>query len=110
MTSHGRLTAFGNQLIDVHRWLREEFAMLRDDVDASLAGGAGLRELRTHCLTFRSALNRHHHGADAPAFTAVAEQFPELRTILEVSGLNALEAPGWDRSPPAFLHGEAAED
>jgi hypothetical protein len=34
----GRLTALGNQLIEIHLWLREELAGLRVDVDAFLAG------------------------------------------------------------------------
>jgi hypothetical protein len=29
-----RLTAFGNQLIEVHIWLREQLEDLRDNVDA----------------------------------------------------------------------------
>ncbi|WP_406859157.1 hemerythrin domain-containing protein [Streptomyces sp. HUAS MG47] len=83
MTSHGRLTAFGHQLIEVHLWLREELAALRQDVDAYLAGGTRVRELRTHCLTFCSALDRHHNGENDFAFVKVAEQFPELRPVLE---------------------------
>lgn len=82
-TSHGRLTAFGNQLIEVHLWLREELAALRQDVDAYLAGGTRVRDLRTHCLTFCSALDRHHNGENDFAFTKIAEQFPELSPVLE---------------------------
>jgi hypothetical protein len=81
--SHGRLTAFGNQLIEVHLWLREELAALRQDVDAYLAGGTRVRELRTHCLTFCSALDRHHNGENDLAFVKVAEQFPELGPVLD---------------------------
>ncbi len=52
-----RLAAFGNQLIEIHIWLREELALLREDVDAYLDGRGGRpRELRAHCLTFCSAL------------------------------------------------------
>jgi Hemerythrin HHE cation binding domain len=151
--SHERLAAFGNQLIDVHLWLREELAALRETID----GGGPRRDLRAHCLSFCSALTRHHAGEDDGAFPALAGQFPELRPVLEelrrdhrlvedslerlrtlvsgldgdrdpvvvrreldtlaaliethfvyeekriVSALNALNVPGWDRSPPAFL-------
>ncbi|MFD1540893.1 hemerythrin domain-containing protein [Nonomuraea guangzhouensis] len=83
MTSNERLAAFGNQLIEVHLWLREELAELREDIDAYFAGGPRLRELRAHCLTFCSALTRHHTGEDDLAFPEVAEQFPELRPVLE---------------------------
>ncbi|WP_245646733.1 hemerythrin domain-containing protein [Microtetraspora niveoalba] len=164
MKSDDRLLAFGNQLIEVHLWLREELAELREGVDAYFAGGARLRELRTHCLTFCSALTRHHTGEDDGAFPQVAERFPELRPVLEelrrdhrlvddslrrlevlvaeldqetdpaevrrevdslaalmethfvyeekriVSALNALNVPGWDRSTPAFLLTDDAED
>ncbi|MDP9869631.1 MULTISPECIES: hemerythrin domain-containing protein [Streptosporangium] len=79
-----RLTAFGTQLIDIHLWLREELARLREDVDSYLDGRGGRpRELRAHCLTFCSALSRHHSGEDGGAFPVLAEQFPELRPVLE---------------------------
>ncbi|MDF5758023.1 hemerythrin domain-containing protein [Spongiactinospora sp. TRM90649] len=81
-TSRERLTAFGNQLIEVHIWLREELAALREDADAYLAGGARLRELRAHCVTFCTALTRHHTGEDDHAFPRIAERFPELRPVL----------------------------
>lgn len=84
---NGRLTAFGNQLIEVHLWLREELARLREDVDSYLDDrGERPRELRAHCLTFCSALNRHHTGEDDGAFPILAEQFPELRPVLEELG------------------------
>jgi hypothetical protein len=82
-TPGGRLAAFGNQLIEVHLWLREELAALREDTDAYLAGGARLRDLRAHCLIFCSALSRHHNGEDDSAFPKIAEQFPGLRPVLE---------------------------
>jgi hemerythrin-like domain-containing protein len=84
---NGRLTAFGNQLIEVHIWLREELARLREDVDSYLDGrNERPRELRAHCLTFCSALSRHHTGEDDGAFPVLVEQFPELRPVLEELG------------------------
>jgi hemerythrin-like domain-containing protein len=82
-TPDGRLAGFGNQLIEVHLWLREELAALRENTDAYLAGGPRPRDLRAHCLTFCSALNRHHTGEDDAAFPELAEQFPGLRPVLE---------------------------
>ncbi|MFD3524421.1 hemerythrin domain-containing protein [Streptomyces sp. NPDC058653] len=80
----GRLAAFGNQLIDVHIWLREELARLRDDVDDHLAGGGERpRELRAHCLAFCSALTRHHTAEDEGVFPALARHSPELAPVLE---------------------------
>lgn len=80
----GRLAAFGNQLIEVHLWLREELARLREAVDVYLDGGGDRpRDLRAHCLTFCSAVDRHHTGEDGGAFPVLAERFPELRPVLE---------------------------
>lgn len=79
-----RLAAFGNQLIDVHIWLREELARLQDDVDGYLAGdGERSRELQAHCLAFCSALTRHHTAEDDGVFPELARRFPELAPVLE---------------------------
>ncbi|NRQ40702.1 hemerythrin domain-containing protein [Nonomuraea sp. NN258] len=79
-----RLKAFGNQLVNVHLWLRDELADLRENVEAYLSGdGPRPRELRAHCLTFCSAITRHHVGEDETAFRALAEEFPELHPVLE---------------------------
>ncbi|MBB5854940.1 hemerythrin domain-containing protein [Amycolatopsis umgeniensis] len=81
---NGRLTAFGNQLVQVHNWLRKELARLHDDLGSVADGRAErLRDLRAHCLTFCSALTRHHTGEDGGAFLVLAEKFPELRPVLE---------------------------
>ncbi|WP_238450008.1 hemerythrin domain-containing protein [Micromonospora sp. 4G55] len=74
-----RLTALGNQLIEIHLWLREELAALRAGLDSP----TGPRDLRAHCLTFCSALTRHHTGEDGGAFRVLAEQAPQLRPVLD---------------------------
>lgn len=116
--SNGRLTAFGDQLVQVHNWLRKELARLHDDLGSVAAGRAErLRDLRAHCLTFCSALTRHHTGEDGGAFLVLAEKFPELRPVLEelahdhdvVTGiLERLEelvgAVGPESSPAEILH------
>ncbi|MFJ8913192.1 hemerythrin domain-containing protein [Amycolatopsis sp. NPDC102389] len=82
--TNGRLTAFGNQLVQVHNWLRKELALLHDDLGSVAEGRAErLRDLRAHCLTFCSALTRHHTGEDGGAFLVLADKFPELRPSLE---------------------------
>ncbi|GAB3478115.1 hemerythrin domain-containing protein [Nocardiopsis coralliicola] len=80
--SNGRVEAFGHQLLDVHNWLRDELAAVRSGA-ADYRSGAPLRELRTHCATFCSALNRHHRGEDATAFGALAAHFPELGPVID---------------------------
>lgn len=74
----GRLAAFGNQLVEVHLWLREE-------LDRLVEGDAGAgRDLRAHCLAFCTALERHHVGEDTQGFPAVERDFPELGPTLEL--------------------------
>ncbi|WP_405142435.1 hemerythrin domain-containing protein [Sphaerisporangium sp. NBC_01403] len=71
-------------MIEVHLWLREELARLRENVDSYLDGhGERPRELRAHCLAFCSALTRHHTGEDDGGFPVLAERFPALRPVLE---------------------------
>jgi hypothetical protein len=73
----GRITALGNQLVDIHIRLREELERLRD------GHRARPRDLRTHCLAFCSALRRHHGAEDGGAFPALAARFPALRPVLD---------------------------
>ncbi|WP_440088700.1 hemerythrin domain-containing protein [Streptosporangium sp. LJ11] len=78
-----RLTAMGTQLLEVHIWLREMLEDLQDSVDDYFDGkGLPPRDLRAHCLSFCTALTRHHTGEDRGAFPAIAEEFPELRKVL----------------------------
>ncbi|NUT36707.1 MAG: hemerythrin domain-containing protein [Hamadaea sp.] len=77
-----RLIAFGTQLLDIHARLREQLDQIMDAAHDD--PGAGIPpELLTHCLTFCSALDRHHTGEDAHAFPALAAEFPELEPVLE---------------------------
>ncbi|MFF7777625.1 hemerythrin domain-containing protein [Streptomyces tanashiensis] len=79
-----RLAAFGNQLVDVHLWLREELARLREELDSFLSGGgARPRNLRAHCLAFCSALTRHHTAEDRSVFPVLAEAYPALGPVLD---------------------------
>ncbi|MDH2426010.1 hemerythrin domain-containing protein [Sphaerisporangium sp. TRM90804] len=78
-----RLAGLGTQLLEVHVWLREMLEDLRDGVDDYFDGkGLPPRDLRAHCLSFCTALTRHHTGEDRGAFPAIAEEFPELRKVL----------------------------
>jgi deazaflavin-dependent oxidoreductase (nitroreductase family) len=84
-----RVRGMGDWLVEVHDWLRKELAELRRQVDE--ASGAGLslpapelgEQMRAHCLTFCSALGRHHGGEDTVVFPTLARQFPALRPALE---------------------------
>ena len=82
-TPSARLAAFGDQLIEVHNRLRTELARLSDDVDARLDGDPRPEELWAHCLTFCTALERHHTGEDDEAFPALTELHPDLAPVLD---------------------------
>ena len=81
--SHERLAAFGQQLIEVHYWLRDSLEDLREQLDDYYAGrGLPAADLRAHCLTFCSALTRHHTGEEREAFPEIAAEHPELQKVL----------------------------
>jgi hemerythrin-like domain-containing protein len=81
--AHQRLAAFGRDLIEVHRWLREELARLRADTATYLDGhGERPQSLKAHCLSFCSALTRHHTSEDNSAFPVLASAFPELSPVI----------------------------
>jgi hypothetical protein len=65
-------------LIEVHIWLREELARLREGAGR----GERPRELQVHCAAFCSALSRHHTSEDSRAFPALVRDFPELHPVL----------------------------
>ena len=79
-----RAVALGQHLIEVHGWLREQLDAIRTDAVAFAEGG-GIRatDLRTHCLTFCSILERHHTGEDQQLFPFLAKQYPELGPVIE---------------------------
>lgn len=81
----GRIAAVGHQLIEVHLWLREELARLRDDVDSYLDGrGArpsAAQSLGAHCLVFCAAVRRHHTGEDDDGFPALAARLLAPRPL-----------------------------
>jgi iron-sulfur cluster repair protein YtfE (RIC family) len=76
-----RATAFGRQLIDTHNWLRAQLATARESlVDGSTP--PELRDLRMHCLSFCTALTRHHTGEDDVAFPVLSAEVPELAGVI----------------------------
>ena len=83
-TSHGRLKAFGNQLIDVHLWLREELDALRDRLDGG-PGGTG-------------ALAEPVRGFATCGPTAWPSAPPSTATTPVRTGPRS---PGWPRSTPS---------
>ncbi|MBN9742188.1 nitroreductase family deazaflavin-dependent oxidoreductase [Amycolatopsis sp. A1MSW2902] len=86
-----RVKGMGDWLIEVHQWFRAELRALRAQAD-DLANGRATaivrpepdlaQEMRTHCLSFCTALRRHHVGEDSVVFPALAEQFPALAPVI----------------------------
>jgi hemerythrin-like domain-containing protein len=105
-----RLTAFGNELIQIHVRLREELARLKTELDSHLDGrGHRPRELRTHCLAFCSMVSRHHTGEDTGAFPLLARQFPELRPVIVKLAEDHVLVSGILRRLEQLLGGISAE-
>jgi hypothetical protein len=82
-----RVKGMGGWSVEVHDWLRGELQTLREQVDEVADGTATTttrpqpdlaQQLRPHCLSFCTALRRHHAGEDAAVFPPIAEQFPAL--------------------------------
>ena len=78
--SDDRAAAWGQRLIEIHDWLREELARVREE----LATGPSRLEtdVRAHCAAFCSTVHQHHAGEDGMVFPALAEHAPELRGTL----------------------------
>jgi hypothetical protein len=73
---NGRLTAFGNQLVESHIRLRELLSALRDGTYTGV-------DLQTHCLTFCSVLTAHHAAEDGSGFPVLGKHYPALRPVLD---------------------------
>jgi hypothetical protein len=71
----GRITGLGNQLVEVHIWLREQLDAMRS--------GAVASDLRAHCLAFCGAVTRHHTDEDGTVFARLAAEQPSLRPVLD---------------------------
>ncbi|WP_134731358.1 nitroreductase/quinone reductase family protein [Amycolatopsis nivea] len=86
-----RVKGMGDWLVEVHQWFRAELRALREQADDLADGRATAivrpepdlaQEMRTHCLSFCTALRRHHVGEDSVVFPALAEQFPALAPVI----------------------------
>lgn len=87
--------AAGEELRGLHAWFRQELAELREEIGAHLDGrldgrttGTGRapslgRQLGERCLSFCTALDRHHTGEDSVVFPHLEERFPELGQALD---------------------------
>ncbi len=72
-----RALAWGIQLVEVHDWLREQLATLRDGSTMDKPS------LRVQCESFCTVLSGHHADEDDGLFPALARQYPELGPLLD---------------------------
>jgi Hemerythrin HHE cation binding domain len=107
------VAALSEQLIQVHRGLRERLASLRRDLadGTGHAAGAIPDDLLGHCLGFCAAIHAHHAGEDERLLPRLAAAAPELGPVIGhliedhalVSGIlrriSELLAPGQGTEP-----------
>jgi hypothetical protein len=86
-----RLTALSEQLVQVHRGLRERLASLRRDLADGTGHPAGRTghpagtipdDLLGHCLGFCAAIHAHHTGEDARLLPQLRAAMPELAPVI----------------------------
>lgn len=86
-----RARGLGQELTEIHDWLRGELAGLRRQVADFAAGRTDavtpgdvpvLQQLRDNCLSFCKALEVHHGGEDQGAFPVLESTFPGLAPTL----------------------------
>lgn len=70
----------GQELLRVHRQLRERVAALEDALDDDVADPAAFRD---SCLAFCRTVRRHHLGEDDRAFPLLRRRHPELADALD---------------------------
>ena len=73
--------AIGDELIRVHRTLRQDLVAVRDGMAAD-AGTLQIRDLPAHCLAFCAAVSVHHTDEEAAIFPELAAEVPELADVL----------------------------
>ena len=81
------MAALSEQLVRVHRALRERLASLRQEA----AGGAGQlgadaaigEDLLSHCFSFCAAIGTHHAGEDSQLLPALRAAAPDLAPVID---------------------------
>lgn len=77
-----RVVAWGQELREVHRRLRDALDVARSAVEHGASGPAAARDLQLYCVGFCVALTGHHRAEDATLFDAVLTAAPELAPVV----------------------------
>jgi hemerythrin-like domain-containing protein len=77
-----RVVAWGQELREVHRRLRDALALARSAVEDGATGPTTARDLRLYCVGFCAALTGHHRSEDATLFDVVLAAEPDLAPVV----------------------------
>jgi hemerythrin-like domain-containing protein len=77
-----RVVAWGQELREVHRRLREALAVARSAVEDGASGPTAARDLQLYCVGFCVALTGHHRSEDATLFDLVLAAEPGLAPVV----------------------------
>ncbi len=77
-----RVVAWGQELREVHRRLRDALAVARSAIEDGAEGPTAARELQLYCVGFCAALTGHHRSEDATLFDVVLADRPELAPVV----------------------------
>lgn len=77
-----RIVAWGQELREVHRRLRDALEVARSAVQDGASGPAAARDLQLYCVGFCVALTGHHRSEDATLFDLVLAAEPGLAPVV----------------------------
>ena len=77
-----RVVAWGQELREIHRRLRDALGVARAAVEDGASGPAATRDLQLYCVGFCAALTGHHRAEDATLFDVVLAARPDLAPVV----------------------------
>lgn len=77
-----RVVAWGQELREVHRRLRDALDVARTAVEGGASGPTAARDLQLYCVGFCAALTGHHRSEDSTLFDLVLAAEPGLAPVV----------------------------
>lgn len=77
-----RVVAWGQELREIHRRLRDALGLARSAVEDGGSGPTAARDLQLYCVGFCAALTGHHRAEDATLFDVVLAAEPDLAPVV----------------------------
>jgi hemerythrin-like domain-containing protein len=77
-----RVVAWGQELREVHKRLREALGLARSAIEDGASGPTATRELQIYCIGFCAALTGHHRSEDATLFDVALAAEPDLAPVI----------------------------